>query len=57
MHPADEQSTAILQAFRLPGFENPSAAEIIVWSKATSFGIPTPTREAAREEAARILAR
>ena len=74
MYPADEKSTAILQAYaagdiaaadaayelqalRLPGFENPSASEIIVWSKEAGFGIPTPTRAEARTEAAHILAR
>ena len=46
-----------IQALGLPGFENPSASEIIIWAKAAGFGIPTPTRDEAREEAARIIAR
>jgi hypothetical protein len=41
----------------LPGFENPSASEIIVWSKEADFGIPTPDPEIMRAEVARILAR
>jgi len=46
-----------LQALALPGFENPSASEIIIWSKEAGFGIPTPAPETVRAEVARILAR
>lgn len=46
-----------MQALGLPGFENPSASEIILWSKEAGYGIPTPTEAKAREQAARVLSR
>jgi hypothetical protein len=46
-----------IQALRIPGFENPSASEVIIWSKDAGFGIPTPSDEEVQEQVARILAR
>ena len=33
-------------------YENPSASEIIIWSKEAGYGIPTPDPEALRAEVA-----
>ncbi len=44
-----------IQDLKIPGFEDPSASEVVLWAKMTGFGIPTPPEEEARAEAARIL--
>ena len=46
-----------IQALGIPGFEDPSASEVILWAKAAGYGIPSPTEEEARREAAEILRR
>ena len=44
-----------IQELGIPGYHDPSASEVVLWSKAAGFGIPTPTEEAAQAEAAAIL--
>lgn len=44
-----------IQELRLPGYEDPSASEVILWSKIAGFGIPAPTREEAEKEARKLL--
>ena len=46
-----------IQDLGLPGFPDPSAGDVVVWARAAGFGIPTPTEEDARAEAAEILRR
>lgn len=40
-----------------PGFHDPSASEVVLWSRMAGFGIPTPSEDEARAEAEAILAR
>lgn len=44
-----------IQQLKIPGYENPSASEVVLWSKAAGFGIPTPSAEEAKAEAEAIL--
>lgn len=46
-----------IQEMGLPGYDDPSASEVVLWAKMTGYGIPTPTEAEAREEAAAILAK
>ena len=46
-----------IQDLGIPGFDDPSASEVVLWAKMTGFGIPTPTRDEAEKEAAEILRR
>lgn len=46
-----------IQAMGLPGFDDPSASEVILWSISAGFGIPSPTHEEATAEADQILRR
>jgi hypothetical protein len=46
-----------IQALNIPGCEDPSASEVILWSQMAGFGIPTPTREEAEREADELLER
>lgn len=46
-----------IQARGIPGLEDPSASEVILWSKMAGFGIPDPGEEAAQAEAAALAAR
>jgi hypothetical protein len=46
-----------IQDLSVPGFEDPSASEVVLWAKMAGFGIPTPSEEEARAEAEAILAR
>lgn len=46
-----------IQDLGIPGYHDPSASEVVHWSKMTGFGIPAPTEEEAQQEAAEILAR
>jgi hypothetical protein len=40
---------------KIPGFEDPSASEVIIWAKMAGYGIPTPSEEDAKAEAAEFL--
>ncbi len=46
-----------IQELGLPGFEDPSASEVILWAIAAGFGIPSSSREEAEAEAERIVRR
>ena len=46
-----------IQDLGLPGYHDPSAADVVVWVKAVGYGIPAPSEEEARAEAAAVLAR
>jgi hypothetical protein len=45
------------QDLGLPGYGDPSAGDVVFWSRAAGFGIPTPSEEEARAEAQIILDR
>jgi hypothetical protein len=40
---------------KIPGYEDPSASEVILWAKMAGFGIPSPSEEEAKAEAAALL--
>ncbi len=40
---------------KIPGYEDPSASEVILWAKMAGYGIPTPSEEEAKAQAAEIL--
>ncbi|MDE1154032.1 MAG: hypothetical protein PW788_15985 [Micavibrio sp.] len=44
-----------IQQLKIPGYEGPSASEVIIWSRMAGFGIPAPTAEEAKAEADRAL--
>jgi len=44
-----------IQQLKIPGYEDPSASEVIIWSRMAGFGIPTPSEAEAKEEADRAL--
>jgi hypothetical protein len=46
-----------IQDLGLPGYHDPSAGDVVVWSKSVGFGIPAPSEEEARAEAQVILDR
>jgi hypothetical protein len=46
-----------IQDMDLPGFDDPSASEVVLWAKMAGYGIPAPTEEEARREAEEILRR
>lgn len=46
-----------IQSLGIPGFEDPSASEVVLWAKMVGFGIPTPSEEDAHAEAQAVLAR
>lgn len=46
-----------IQELGLAGYQDPSASEVVLWSKAVGFGIPSPPEEEARAQADEILRR
>lgn len=46
-----------IQELGLEGYHDPSAGDVVYWARATGIGIPAPSEEEARAEAAEILAR
>ena len=44
-----------IQDLNLPGYDDPSAGDVIQWANLVGFGIPTPSKEEARSEAEEIL--
>jgi hypothetical protein len=44
-----------IQDLKIPGYDDPSASEVVLWAVAAGYGIPAPSEEEAQEEAARIL--
>lgn len=46
-----------IQDLGLPEYPDPSAGDVVVWSRAAGFGIPTPSEEEAQAEAQFILKR
>lgn len=46
-----------IQDLGLPGYHDPSASEVVLWSKAAGFGIPSPSEAEAEAEAREILGR
>ena len=44
-----------IQALNIPGYDDPSASEVICWAKMVGYGIPTPSEEQAEMEAAQLL--
>lgn len=40
-----------IQALGLPGFDDPSASEVILWTRAADLRLPGPTQEEAEAEA------
>jgi hypothetical protein len=46
-----------IQDLGIPGFHDPSASEVVLWSRVAGFGIPAPSEEEARAEADAILRR
>jgi hypothetical protein len=46
-----------IQDLRIPGYEDPSASEVVLWARQTGIGIPAPTEEEAQAEADAILRR
>lgn len=46
-----------IQALGLPGYHDPSAGDVVVWSRAAGFGIPAPSEEEAHAEARMIIDR
>lgn len=44
-----------IQQLKIPGFEDPSASEVILWAKMAGYGIPSPSKEEAEAEAAEII--
>ncbi len=44
-----------IQQLKIAGFEDPSASEVIIWARMAGYGIPTPSEEEARAQAAEIL--
>lgn len=43
-----------IQDRNIPGFDDPSAGEVIVWAKMAGYGIPVPSEDQARAEAAEL---
>jgi hypothetical protein len=46
-----------IQDLRIPGYEDPSASEVVLWARQTGIGLPAPTEEEAQAEADAILLR
>ena len=46
-----------IQDLKIPEFHDPSASEVVLWSKMAGYGIPAPSEEEARAEADEILRR
>lgn len=46
-----------IQDLGLPGYHDPSAGDVVAWSRAAGFGIPSPTEAEAHAEALEILRR
>jgi hypothetical protein len=44
-----------IQVMGIPGYEDPSASEVVLWSKMVGYGIPTASRESAEADAERIV--
>lgn len=40
---------------KLPGYEDPSAGDVVAWSRLAGYGVPSPDEEDAKAEAAEIL--
>jgi len=40
-----------IQAMNIPGCDDPSASEVILWTRMAGFGLPAPSREEAEREA------
>lgn len=46
-----------IQELGLPGFDDPSASEVIIWTRDAGLNLPSPTEAEARAEAQRIIDR
>ena len=46
-----------IQELGIPGYEDPSASEVVMWARQTGIGIPAPTEEEAQAEGEAILRR
>lgn len=46
-----------IQDLHLPGFDDPSAAEVVLWTRMAGYDLPGPSAEDARREADEILRR
>ncbi|MDI1227175.1 MAG: hypothetical protein PSY14_05790 [bacterium] len=44
-----------IQQMKIAGFEDPSASEVIIWAKMAGYGIPSPSEDEAKAEAAELL--
>ncbi len=40
---------------KVPGFEDPSPGDVVAWSRLVGYGIPSPTEDEAKAEAAEML--
>ena len=40
-----------IQAMNIPGCDDPSASEVILWTRMAGFNLPAPSREEAEREA------
>ncbi len=40
---------------KLPGYEDPAAGDVVAWAKLAGYGIPSPSEEDAKAEAAALL--
>ena len=40
-----------IQAMNIPGCDDPSASEVILWTRMAGFDLPAPSREEAEREA------
>lgn len=46
-----------IQDLQIPGFHDPSASEVVVWTRMVGLSLPGPTKEEAEREAEEILRR
>lgn len=44
-----------IQDLGIPGYEDPSASEVVLWARRTGIGIPSPSEAEAQAEADVIL--
>ena len=40
---------------KLPGFEDPAPGDVVAWARLAGFGIPSPSEDDAKAEAAELL--